>query len=243
MDIKDIQKNWSEWGRVDPLFAILSYPDKRGNKWQIDEFFATGKREIDREMNRLDALQIKFPRHKALDFGCGVGRVTQALAGYFDEVWGVDIAQPMIDLANKYNRYSDRCHYYLNETDNLQVFPDNSFDFIYSTTTFQHMEPRYCKAYLKEFLRLLVPRGISIFFLPILISRGKQNIFGRFRETLRILTPNILYKLYCKFKYGTTARIEMYTVSCEEIIDFVKRNGGEILDLWQKFGGYIIRKL
>ncbi len=38
----------------------------------------------------LYSLGVTIPHGKALDFGCGVGRVTQALAQYFDEVYGVD---------------------------------------------------------------------------------------------------------------------------------------------------------
>lgn len=35
MDLKDLQKNWDTFGMVDPLFAILTDPQKKGNKWDI----------------------------------------------------------------------------------------------------------------------------------------------------------------------------------------------------------------
>src|ERR1700682_912533 len=49
-----------------------------------------------------------------LDFGCGVGRLTQGPASYFASVRGVDIAPSMIELAKRHNRYPDVCHYDLN---------------------------------------------------------------------------------------------------------------------------------
>ena len=38
MNIKRMQDNWNEWGETDPLFAILTDPQKQGGKWQLEEF-------------------------------------------------------------------------------------------------------------------------------------------------------------------------------------------------------------
>lgn len=59
----------------------------------------------------------KFIIKKALDFGCGMGRLTQALTKYFEEVYGIDIAPSMIKLTEKYNRYDNKCKFFLNTTD------------------------------------------------------------------------------------------------------------------------------
>ena len=109
MDLKDLQKNWDTFGRTDPLWLILAAADKKGDKWAVDEFFATGKREIELALDWVASLGVRLPQRKALDFGCGVGRLTQALADHFDEVCGVDIASSMIELANEYNRHGARC--------------------------------------------------------------------------------------------------------------------------------------
>ena len=45
-------------------------------------------------------------------------------------------------------------------------FPNDSFDFIYSNITLQHINPLYSKRYISEFIRILRPRGILIFQLP-----------------------------------------------------------------------------
>ncbi len=62
-------------------------------------------------MDYLGDRQISFPKRRALDFGCGVGRLTQALARHFNIVDGVDIAPSMIELANQFNRSGGRCRY------------------------------------------------------------------------------------------------------------------------------------
>lgn len=145
MDIKELQRNWDAFGKTDPLWAILTDPEKRGGKWDLDEFFKAGDDTINKIFKYIESIGINFRRGRALDFGCGVGRLTQPLTRYFNEVIGVDIAPSMIELARKYNRHGDRCKYYLNPDNDLRQFPDDSFDFIISIITLQHMKPRYIK--------------------------------------------------------------------------------------------------
>lgn len=45
---------WNDLGARDPLWAILSSPDKRGNRWDLRSFFAPGEREISPLMHQLE---------------------------------------------------------------------------------------------------------------------------------------------------------------------------------------------
>jgi 2-polyprenyl-3-methyl-5-hydroxy-6-metoxy-1,4-benzoquinol methylase len=96
MNIEELERNWNELGGQDPLWAILTWPGKKGRKWRTDEFFETGKQEIADVMASTMSLGIPVERKRALDFGCGVGRLTQALAVHFDQVASVDIAASML---------------------------------------------------------------------------------------------------------------------------------------------------
>jgi ubiquinone/menaquinone biosynthesis C-methylase UbiE len=143
VNFRDHQRNWNKLGEIDPLWAILSDPRRKGNGWNKDEFFKTGEAEIEWLMDYVGSLPVKMRRGEALDFGCGVGRVTQALCKYFDHCSGVDIAGSMIRLANEYNRHDNRCRYYLNGAEDLRMFSEDRFDLIYSNIVLQHMEPEY----------------------------------------------------------------------------------------------------
>ena len=136
MNLKELKYNWDKFGQLDPFWAILSDNNKKGNKWKSGEFFETGQREIDRLLNSIQESEIDLFKKKALDFGCGAGRLTQALAPYFEEVYGVDISPSMLELANQYNSYGKKCQYYLNDQDNLKLFEDNHFDFILPEISF-----------------------------------------------------------------------------------------------------------
>jgi len=166
MELAELRFTWDELGRQDPLWAILTNPAKKGKKWDKEEFFQTGEYDIKSVLDYTGALKLRYPRARALDFGCGVGRLTQALCNHFQECWGVDIAQSMIDFARQYNQHGSRCKYYVNESDDLGLFEDDSFDFIYTNIVLQHIDPSYSKNYIKEFLRTLRPTGVVIFALP-----------------------------------------------------------------------------
>jgi SAM-dependent methyltransferase len=161
MELAEVQKHWDALGRTDPLWAILTVPTKRYGGWDLAEFFASGEREIAGVLREAGALGLPLTRRRrALDFGCGVGRLTQALCGHFETCDGVDIAPSMIEQARRYNRHGDRCRYALNAADDLALFPDDTFDFIYSFVVLQHVEPRFIERYLREFVRVLAPGGM-----------------------------------------------------------------------------------
>jgi len=163
---RDGQAFWERHAQRDPLWAILSDPVKKGRKWDLPEFFETGRREIAVLLYRLAELEIPIAHGTALDFGCGVGRLTQALAEHFDQAVGVDISPTMIRLAEKLNTHSNHVRYVSNSRDDLSVFDAGSFDFIYSAIVLQHVEPATTRRYLADFFRVLKKGGVLVFQLP-----------------------------------------------------------------------------
>jgi SAM-dependent methyltransferase len=165
-DLGDLRATWDELGRDDPLWAVLSTPQTRGNRWQPEEFFATGQVEIDELMARLQVLGLEPAGRRCLDFGCGVGRLSRALASYFARVDGVDIAASMVERARQFNRDLDACVFTVNAAPDLRLFDDGLFDLIYTRLVLMHMKPRFSKRYVTEFVRLLAPNGVGVFHLP-----------------------------------------------------------------------------
>ncbi|MEO0190726.1 MAG: methyltransferase domain-containing protein, partial [candidate division WOR-3 bacterium] len=107
--IREIRKNWEEFGRKDPLWSILPIPEKKDNRWNINDLYQTGREEIDSVINYINNLNLEIRFYRALDFGCGVGRLTQALCVYFEECIGVDISFSMLNIASKYNNHRGKC--------------------------------------------------------------------------------------------------------------------------------------
>lgn len=166
MELDDLKKNWDQLGKKDAFWAILTGSAGAARDWDLRQFFAEGVGEIDARLKRLDELGIIIERGNALDFGCGVGRLTQALARAFDHATGVDIAPSMIEKAQTLNAAGERCRYVLNDRDDLTRFADDTFDFVYSNITLQHMEQRYSTRYIGEFVRVARPGGAIVFQVP-----------------------------------------------------------------------------
>lgn len=166
MELDDLRRNWEVLGEEDPMWAILSVPDRKGGKWNVEEFFATGVEDIRVILAAASTLNIDIRRGAALDFGCGVGRMTQGLAPSFESVVGVDVSEPMVRQANAFNRFRDRCRYVLNTDPDLRCFADEQFDFCMTFLVLQHMDPDYAKGYLRELGRVLRPGGVLLFQIP-----------------------------------------------------------------------------
>lgn len=210
------------------MWAVLTAPDKRGKRWDPAEFFRTGVEAVDGVLGEARARGLNIRRHRALDFGCGVGRLTQALARHFDEVWGVDIAPAMIELAESYNRYGEKCRYVVNEAGDLSRFPDGYFDFILSLITLQHMPPETAKGYLKEFVRVLAKGGVLIFQAaaePTTVPTGSVARLGR---AIGGLFPAGLCRAYRGLRHGH--HIDMYGIPRAEVMDLLSENGASVLE-------------
>jgi ubiquinone/menaquinone biosynthesis C-methylase UbiE len=89
-----------------------------------------------------------------LDLGCGTGRFSQALAGYFDaEVVGIDPSKKMLDQART-KRRDRRVRYELGRGEAIPL-PKDSVDLIFMSMTFHHFEDpvlaaRECRRVLRD---------------------------------------------------------------------------------------------
>jgi ubiquinone/menaquinone biosynthesis C-methylase UbiE len=166
-ELQRYKTEWDQLGEIDPLWAILSDPSKKFGKWDEASFFKTGEEEIDGVL-RL-AAGLGYPRKftRALDFGCGVGRLARSMAQRFGEVKGVDVSESMIRKARDMNINYQSCEFLVNDRDTLELFADNYFDFIYSNIVLQHLpDRRMVFGYISEFLRTLIPGGLIVFQIP-----------------------------------------------------------------------------
>jgi len=229
MDLEDVQKNWEEFGETNPLWAVLT----NNGAWDPEEFFGTGRASVEAVLAHLAARSIEVPKGTVLDFGCGVGRLSRALSAHFERVVGVDIASSMVELARKLNEDFSGCEFVLNQRGDMSQFDDASLEVVFSLITLQHVEPRYSKAYLADFVRLLKPGGLLIFQLPAKKLEKPKKLGRSIERGLKELIPSSLREKWRerKEKARKNPKMETYAVPRPEIEALLTETGCELLDV------------
>lgn len=174
-----LRRVWQTLGRDDPLWAVLSHPDKRGRRWQREEFFATGQVEIDAQLAALAPAGLPLGRDLALDFGCGAGRLTRALGAHFARVVGVDVSASMIAAARRLNADRPHLEFRENASARIEGVADASVDFVFSHIVLQHIPEALAAGYVEEFFRVLAPGGVAAFqFVDGADDSLRGRVFG-----------------------------------------------------------------
>lgn len=206
---------------------MLAAPNRRHGGWDSTEFFASGARHVAGLMKTADRIGLPQERKTALDFGCGVGRLTRALAEHFDSCVGVDISEAMVSQARLWHRDRPRCRFEINTSGHLHAFGDASFDFVYSRYVLQHLPSNdYVRTYLGEFLRVLRPGGLAAFQLPRRIPLARRIQPGR-----------RIYRLLRSLGVGERLLLERFELSPmrmrflpeREVIRIVAAAGGRVV--------------
>jgi len=211
--LRDSQALWDRYARENPLWAILADRAKKDRKWNVERFLQTGIHDISSLLYELHARHLVPGCESALDFGCGVGRLTQALAGHFKQVVGLDISPVMIDYARSLNQFHERVTYMTSRGPDFSPIQGSRFDFIVTRITLQHIVPDLSVQYVSALCRLLAAGGILVFQLP---SHERQLAEPSPPQPVRLM-PDEAYRAAITF---------------QRVIDGLLKPGGRItLDL------------
>lgn len=102
--MRNTDADWAQIAATEPYFGVLTDPAfLSGNMTQeaLTRFWSSGGPDIGWQVDVLKAHYGDFAPATALDFGCGVGRLTRAMAPLAGTVYGVDVAPAMLDIARR----------------------------------------------------------------------------------------------------------------------------------------------
>ncbi len=115
-----------------------------------------------------DTLNEEYKNKKGLDFGCGCGRNVINLVDRMKRMDGVDISPELVKTCMKnlaeLGYDNNKTSFYTCSGVSLDIFDDNTYDFIMSTIVLQHIcvyTIRY--NYLSEFFRIMKSGGLLSF--------------------------------------------------------------------------------
>jgi SAM-dependent methyltransferase len=181
---------------VNPFYAILTDPQYRHGGGDRAEFLRTGERLAAEILAQCEELGLATSRQQALDFGCGVGRVTAPLSLRFAEVTGLDVSESMITTARRLQAARTNCRFEVQRSGDLRRYPDASFDLVLCVLVLQHLSSREAiLRYLAEFARVLRPGGALVVQLPSKVPPPTVLPPWRTRRGLKVRASLLLRRL------------------------------------------------
>lgn len=152
---------WEKWGRNDPYFGVLA--EERFSAERIDEhrdeFFASGQAAIKHILKRLERSFGALPRGRALDHGCGVGRLSLPLARTFAQVTGLDISPSMLAEARSNATRLGLNNVGFELADDQLSRAAGQYEFVNSHLVLQHVPVRRGLPILARLLDKIAPGG------------------------------------------------------------------------------------
>jgi SAM-dependent methyltransferase len=164
-----VRATWRYLGDQAPHFSVLTHDQFRPERLadSIDVFWASGESEATQLVELLARHHVDPADKVCVEFGCGVGRVTVALASRFRQVHGCDISQPHLDQAQVRIDELGLTNVALQRCGDAWPMALPACDVLYSRIVLQHNPPPLMRALIGTLLQSLRPGGLAIFQLPV----------------------------------------------------------------------------
>lgn len=154
------RRYWDARAREDAYHFVdnrLAYGDA-----DADAFWSSGPEALDSILGELGAAI--EPGDELVEIGCGVGRLTRALAAAGATVRAVDVSPQMLERARAENPGLTAVEWILGDGETLAPIADASADVCFSHVVFQHIpDPDVTLGYVREMGRVLRPGGWAAF--------------------------------------------------------------------------------
>lgn len=156
----DMGRFWDERAREDAFHFVDSRLAYRNP--DVEAFWAGGE---DTVAQFLSVLDIEVGREDTVvDIGCGLGRLSRALAARAGRVIGLDVSAEMVARARELNAGVANVEFAQGDGTTLRPLGDASVDGCFSHVVFQHIpDPAVTLGYVREMGRVLRPGGWAAF--------------------------------------------------------------------------------
>ena len=149
----------------------------------IERFWAEGEVDLDRVLESVGA-RIE-PSDAVVEIGCGLGRLTRAIAARARSVTGIDVSEEMLTRARQLNAGVENVAWVHGNGTDLAGIDDASADACVSHVVFQHIpDPNVTLGYVREIGRVLRPGGWAAFQISndASVHRRRRGVGARLRS-------------------------------------------------------------
>lgn len=215
---RDTDADWRELGETQPFWGVLTHPDYRTENLtaaNIEAFYESGDQYIAEIVRQFERLTGARPSGKALDFGCGAGRLTEAMGAYA-QATGFDISPGMLEQARK---RAGRGAY-------VEAMPDGPFDWINTFIVLQHIPPTRGTELIRQLLDRLAPGGLLS--LQLTVWREPHLEPGEARGWRKLAAPLLNRLRTARLRRGV---ILMYDYDLSAVMRLLNQAGIEEVTL------------
>jgi SAM-dependent methyltransferase len=217
--VRDTDADWRAIGQSQPFWGVVSQDEYRAENLteaNVEAFYLSGIADVADIVRRIKAATSAQPRGRALDFGCGAGRLAEAMAAYVDAVTGYDVSPGMLATARS---RGGRASY-------VDTLPDGPFNWINSYIVFQHIPPERGLVLMEQLFARLADDGVLS--LQVTVWRDERHRPPPPTGWRKWLGPLLGAAREARLKRGT---IFMHDYDLSAVVRLLNRAGVEDLTL------------
>lgn len=226
----DTDRDWKAWGRDDPYFGVLASPEFSRDRIGENKaaFFRTGEEFVRDALAELRTLDPSARQERALEHGCGTGRLTLPLSRVFSSVVALDISPDMLREAADNARDAGRDNIVFHLSDDHLSPATGQFDFVLSHLVLQHMPVKRGMTTIAALLDRVAPGGL--FYISVSIRNDVGPWRWLYTASATVPGVKVVQNLMRGAKWNAPA-MQMNHYPLERILAELSRRGAQRLSL------------
>ncbi len=215
-----IQASWQKLGREEPHWSVLTTEEFKQTNLAAnhERFYASGNGNAGQFLHFLGRNGC-FPDGVAdktvLEYGCGVGRVTHALAQHFGRVYACDISAPHLALAKQWTDGLGLTNLTFTQIQRPQdVLALPKVHAVYTVIVLQHNPPPVIRMILQGLLSALLPGGVALFQVTT------------YREGYTFVARD-----YLRTARARLGEVEMHVLPQRRVFEIIAQAGCRVLEV------------
>ena len=218
-------QEWEKFGEQNPYFGVLAeqkFQESSLSSETKQEFFQSGSDHINQVLQNIKQyINPHFTLKRALDFGCGVGRLVIPLAQIADSVTGVDVSQAMLrEARSNCDAQGIKNALLIKSNDHLTSL-DGKYDLVHSYIVFQHIPVNRGELIFTKLLDHLAEDGVGVIHFTYGKERQLQTLKQLFKDHVP-WTENML-NLF-KGNGFFAPQMKMHTYDLNQILSILQKS-------------------
>ena len=164
--------------------------------------------------------------HSILDFGCGCGRATRALASRLPgcDLYGTDIDEEAVTWLNRH--YARYAQFSVAPHVPPTVFEDQKFDLIFGISVFTHLPEEMQFQWLRELSRVTKPSGYVL-----LTTHGENHYSSLDADSLSVMREKGFFYTDFGSNYGKSIQLPDFYQTAFHSHAYIQKEWGRYFDV------------